>query len=79
LGITINQVGLYYVLVLAWACFFVDWCRVLSHPNAMAASMMAVKLQEQLLAWERQLDSWEGTFMTQEDVLAWKGVHGMQC
>jgi hypothetical protein len=45
----------------------------------MAASMMAVKLQEQLLAWERQLDSWEGTLMAQEDVLAWKGVHGMQC
>jgi hypothetical protein len=36
----------------------------------MVASTVAVELQEQLLFWERQLDSREGTIITWEDGLA---------
>jgi hypothetical protein len=35
-----------------------------------AASVLAVELQEQLFAWERELDTRKGALMAQEDGLA---------
>jgi hypothetical protein len=61
-GMSVGQVGLYPISVLAWACFFVVmlvstffWFRALSPSPA-----VVIELQGQLLAQERELDSREG-------------------
>jgi hypothetical protein len=45
-----------------------------------ATSVVAIELQEQLLAWERELESKEGAIATWEDgLVAFKQAHERVC
>jgi hypothetical protein len=53
-----------------------EWCRI-----PCPSHVVAIELQGQLLAWERELDSREGTIAMWEEGLAvfmhaWGGAHG---
>jgi hypothetical protein len=58
----------------------VDCCSAPSISNTVATLVMAIKVQEQLLAWEREQDSKEGTLMAQKGgIVAFKCVLGRAC